>query len=54
MLNTDQSPWYPTMKLYRQPASGRWDPVVARITADLAAWVEAQGGLKTKASGSRR
>jgi hypothetical protein len=31
------SPWYPTMKLYRQPSPGRWDEVFERISADLRA-----------------
>ncbi|MDQ2105881.1 tetratricopeptide repeat protein [Azospirillum isscasi] len=31
------SPWYPTMRLYRQDAPGVWEPVVARVARDLAA-----------------
>lgn len=34
----DESPWYPTIRLYRQPALGDWGSVVARLGADLAAW----------------
>jgi tetratricopeptide (TPR) repeat protein len=30
------SPWYPTMRLYRQAAAGEWDAVIARVMADLA------------------
>lgn len=29
------SPWYPTAKLYRQSSSGDWDGVIARVSADL-------------------
>lgn len=29
------SPWYPSMKLYRQPAPGDWDGVFAAVTRDL-------------------
>ncbi len=32
----DDSPWYPTMRLFRQARRGDWDGVLARI----AAWVE--------------
>jgi Flp pilus assembly protein TadD len=37
LLDRGDSPWYPTLKLYRQRAPGDWDSVVARLTADLAA-----------------
>jgi len=36
MLERDDSPWYPTARLYRQPAFGDWDSVVARVREDLA------------------
>lgn len=29
------SPWYPTMRLYRQAEPGRWDGVAAAVLADL-------------------
>jgi hypothetical protein len=31
------SPWYPTLVQYRQPAPGDWDSVVADVACDLAA-----------------
>ena len=31
----DNSPWYPTAKLYRQAESGDWEGVATRIAADL-------------------
>jgi tetratricopeptide (TPR) repeat protein len=33
----DDSPWYPTAKLFRQETLGDWDSVVARARAELAA-----------------
>jgi tetratricopeptide (TPR) repeat protein len=34
-LDREDSPWYPTMRLYRQPASGDWGPVFEKVAADL-------------------
>ncbi|MBI3515758.1 MAG: tetratricopeptide repeat protein [Proteobacteria bacterium] len=38
LLNRDDSPWYPTMRLYRQLAASAWTPVIARLADDLKAW----------------
>jgi hypothetical protein len=35
MEGRDDSPWYPTMRLFRQPHPGAWDAVVARLRAEL-------------------
>lgn len=40
MLGRDDSPWYPTMRLYRQPAPRDWAPVIAAIKGDLAKLVD--------------
>ena len=31
LLNTDSSPWYPSVRLFRQPTYGQWDPVIEKI-----------------------
>lgn len=37
LLDRDDSPWYPTMRLFRQPAPGDWPPVVEAVTVRLQA-----------------
>jgi hypothetical protein len=37
MLNRADSPWYPTARLYRQPAPSDWGSVLGGVAADLAA-----------------
>jgi tetratricopeptide (TPR) repeat protein len=36
LTDRDDSPWYPTARLFRQEAAGRWEPVIARVAAALA------------------
>jgi tetratricopeptide (TPR) repeat protein len=36
LMEREDSPWYPTMRLFRQPAPGAWEPVVARVAEALA------------------
>jgi hypothetical protein len=35
MDGREDSPWYPTMRLFRQERPGAWEPVVARVAAEL-------------------
>lgn len=35
LLQRDDSPWYPTLRLYRQPSPGDWAAVIRRLLADL-------------------
>jgi FKBP-type peptidyl-prolyl cis-trans isomerase 2 len=35
MLNREDSPWYPTMRLFRQPAIGEWKPVLEKVADAL-------------------
>ena len=37
-LNREDSPWYPTARLFRQSAIGNWPGVVARVAAALTAF----------------
>jgi len=36
LLDRADSPWYPTMRLFRQPAFGDWDAVIGNVSAALA------------------
>jgi ADP-heptose:LPS heptosyltransferase len=36
MRGRDDSPWYPTMRLFRQERPGSWEPVIERLVAALA------------------
>lgn len=36
LLNREDSPWYPTLRIYRQTAPGDWRAPLARIVEDLA------------------
>ena len=35
MLQREDSPWYPSLKLYRQDNPGEWEPVLKRVRSDL-------------------
>ena len=35
LLDRSDSPWYPTVRLYRQERYGDWNAVVQRVTTDL-------------------
>jgi thioredoxin-like negative regulator of GroEL len=41
-LEGDDSPWYPTLRQYRQTRNGDWTDVVARVAHDLGARVAAR------------
>ena len=35
MLDRDDSPWYPTMRIFRQPRPGEWDAVIESLVSAL-------------------
>jgi hypothetical protein len=35
LLEREDSPWYPTMRLFRQTISGDWPAVFARMAGEL-------------------
>lgn len=38
LLDRDDSPWYPSAKLFRQPVRGDWNSVIDKITQYLSWW----------------
>jgi hypothetical protein len=44
MLDREDSPWYPTMRLFRQPKPADWDPVIERVQRELDALVAMKTG----------
>ena len=35
LLDREDSPWYPSIKIYRQPSPGDWDSVIQQVRQDL-------------------
>jgi hypothetical protein len=46
LLDRADSPWYPTMRLYRQGGPDRWADVIARVAHDLAAVARGREGTR--------
>jgi hypothetical protein len=41
MMDRSDSPWYPTVRLYRQKTRGDWRPVFEQVESDLRRLVDA-------------
>jgi tetratricopeptide (TPR) repeat protein len=35
LVGRSDSPWYPTMRIFRQPVRGEWEPLVREVAAEL-------------------
>ena len=44
LMKREDSPWYPTMRLFRQPKSGDWGAVIKRVAEELKMLVNIQSG----------
>ncbi len=44
LLERQDSPWYPTARLFRQPALGDWDSVIACVADTLDQWIRSGAG----------
>jgi hypothetical protein len=45
-MEREDSPWYASVRLYRQTGIGDWDGVLRRVRADLIAWRKPREGGK--------
>lgn len=46
MTGRDDSPWYPTLRLFRQSRLNDWGEVFGRMASELAAFIEGREGLR--------
>ncbi len=44
-MNREESPWYPTMRIFRQQEDGEWEPVVRRVISELAVWAHRRAAV---------
>jgi tetratricopeptide (TPR) repeat protein len=48
LLDREDSPWYPTMRLFRQPRIGDWDSVITRVVEALSLWIKTETKTEPK------
>lgn len=41
LMDREDSPWYPSLRLFRQQKFGEWEPVFARVAQELHRRVQA-------------
>lgn len=46
MLERSDTPWYRSMKLYRQQKAGEWGPVIEQVAKDLSVAVLVDSGIR--------
>jgi hypothetical protein len=47
MVGREDSPWYPTIRLFRQTIPGNWSDVADRIARELESFVSAHRFVQT-------
>jgi len=51
MLDREDSAWYPTMRLFRQPSRGDWTSVIAQVARELEALARERGRASLASAG---
>ena len=51
-MRGERSPWFPSLRLYRQVERDNWTPVVQRVAGDLRAWIDARPAARSGSPGS--
>ncbi|HUY90884.1 MAG TPA: tetratricopeptide repeat protein [Pirellulales bacterium] len=54
LVDRDDSPWYPTMRLFRQPSRGDWQSVFRRMAEELDRMVAGGSGVSPAATPQKR
>jgi tetratricopeptide (TPR) repeat protein len=54
LLGRSDSPWYPTMRLFRQPSPGDWGSPIRALAEDLRAFNPKNSGLTTEIQRTQR
>jgi tetratricopeptide (TPR) repeat protein/glycosyltransferase involved in cell wall biosynthesis len=52
LLDREDSPWYPTARLFRQQQRGNWGEVFSRVEVALQSWLSQQSPLPPKCAGN--
>lgn len=53
MREREDSPWYPTVRIFSQDAPGNWERVAQRVAQALANWVSAENASNWRIKGNR-
>lgn len=51
MQHGDRSPWYPSLRLWRQTESGGWNELMRRVGSELRVWASSEGHRSRAADG---
>jgi hypothetical protein len=54
MLDREDTPWYPTMRLFRQPKPGDWQTPIGQILKELCVYTNGRASIGTDPAGIRR